>query len=284
MPPPSRRAYLATAATSLATLVAGCARTDGSPVESTTPSSAQTTSPATTTANGSTVLEPGERFTTDGGVSLRIGGPAVHRSVTTTEQVSHHTYEVVEYPPTGQYLVVRVGTTGTRTAPVDLPLSVVADGDSRVERGRMHVGGQESSRVGFHLPRMDVDDVGIVWDAGESRPLWKLEAVDVEKLSAVPEFSVESWDVPTSVERGSTFEVSVTVENTGDRDGRFLATFDADIGSLPLDEVSTTVQAGKTKTATFLLRPRTYSGIDEFPVVLDWGAGRRTQSVSVTDS
>lgn len=284
MSPPSRRAYLASAATSLSAIVAGCARTDGSPVESTTHSSAQTTTAANTTGNGAPVLEAGERFSTNGDASVRIADPAVYRSVTTTEQVSHHTYEVVEYPSTGQYLVVRVGTTGTRTEPVELPLTVRADAEYGVEMERIYVGGQESLRVGFHLPRMDVDDVGIVWDAGESRPLWKLEAAVVEKLSAVPEFSVESWDVPTSVERGSTFEVSVTVENTGDRDGRFLTELDADIGSLPLDEVSTTVQAGKTKTATFLLRPRTYSGIGEFPVVLDWGAGRRTQSVSVTDS
>lgn len=265
MIPLSRRDYLVAAGTTVSSVGGGCSGLGQVQDEPPT-------------------LQSGDRYPPDDQPALRVSNPAVHRSVVTTEQVSHHTYKVVDTPSTGQYLVVRVGTIGIDSRPADLPLHVFADGASNVETKKLHVGGEDSRRIGFHMPQIDAEEVVVVWERDGATAHWKLDVAVVEKLSAVPEFTVRSWNVPTSVERGSTFEASVTVENTGDRDGRFLAEFDADMGSLPLGEVSTTVQAGKTKTATFLLRPRTYGDIDEFPVVLDWGAGRRTQSVSVTES
>lgn len=283
MTQPSRRAYLSGVGAAISAVVAGCADTIG---EGGRPSSTETGAPrsSTTTTDDSTdALQAGEEFTTADGVSITISNPEVHRSVVTTEKVSHHTYEVVEYAPTGQFLVVQVGTTGTRTAPVELPLNVVADGKSGIGTGRIHVGGKESTRVGFRVPRIDAQSVDIVWEGGGSTVQWRLDSEVASALGAVPAFEVTSWSVPDTVTRGEAFDASFTVTNHGDRDGRFLTTFDAEIGSLGTDEVSTMVAAGETKTGTYSIRPTTYSGIQEFRVVLDWGAGRKVTWVTVTD-
>lgn len=115
------------------------------------------------------------------------------------------------------------------------------------------------------------------------QPRWELGSDVVEKLATAPEFEVESWSVPEQVDYGEQFEVSVTVANVGDRDGRFLTTLGIKQGSVGVPETSVKVPPGESVTHTITLGPEYVEG-GEFRVVLEWGTGRRDTIVEVTGS
>jgi hypothetical protein len=222
----------------------------------------------------------GEAYETEDGRSIRIGQPAVYRSVTTVVEVSgtHH-YEVVSTANNGQFLTVRISVTGFDAEPVELPLTVTANGENGIERkviqaGKNEVGGRQD--VAFLVPIIDAEDVAIVWTRdGRESPAWGLPPEQTANLGAAPSFEVRSWSVPDRVQLGQDFEVSVTVANVGERDGRFLASYGVIQGSIPIDEVSFQVPAGGTVTYTTTLRPYwTEDGPDSLTVILDWGNNR----------
>lgn len=238
-------------------------------------------------------LSPGDSYETDDGRTIKLSAPSVRPSVVTVEYVSStHYYERVTDAGSDQYVSFEVAVTGfdlpterseLYANPIDIPLAVDVDGERYTDT--IPVGRDDDAyrdHVAIKVPVVDADRAALVWAREDGpQPRWQLGTDVRETLRAAPDFAARGWTVPDRVESGDALEVSVTVENTGDRDGRFLTTLGVKLGSVGLPETSIDVPAGETRTLTRTLQPEYYES--ELRVVLDWGAGRRTASVEVVD-
>ena len=273
--PPSRRQTLQ----ALGVAVAGTAGCLGTPADT-----------------DGTVLAPGETHEADDGRTVAIHEPAVHQSVVTVEYVAGtHYYERVTDAGSDQYAAFVVATTGFDLGedgreqygePIDLPLAVELDGTRHADP--IPVGRDERAsrdHVAVRVPVEAVTDAAVVWARDDGpQPRWELGSTLVDRLAATPAFAVKSWSVPESVPHGQRFEASVTVENVGDRDGRFLATLGVKQGSLGVPETSVEVPAGETRTHTVSIDPHYFEGIESLRVVLDWDVDRKSKTVAVERS
>lgn len=135
----------------------------------------------------------------------------------------------------------------------------------------------------FPAPITDASSAFVLWLRETAPPVrWRVPTDTVDRFSWAPAFAVQSVEVPETVSRGSVFDASVTVANTGDRDGRFVTEF----GAGPISdhgEITVDVPAGTEKTHTEQLNPHYPESADEIDVTLNWGCDRTTQTVTVTD-
>lgn len=292
MTPPSRRQLLGALGVAVSS-AAGCAA--GPSTDDPAANATDTTDAGPSTDDGP-VLEPGETYKTDDGRSIRIGEPTVHPSVVTVEYVSStHFYERVADAGDGQFLEFDVAVEGFDLAtekralphrPIEIPIAVEIDGERYADPipvGRDRRASRD--RVAVRVPVAAATDAAIRWERDDgSPPRWRLEASTVDRLAVSPEFEVRSWSVPDEVEYGERFDVSVTVENVGDRDGRFLSTLGARQGSLGVPETSVDVAVGETRTRTVTLDPHYSKGMESLRIVMEWDVDRRETTVAVRRS
>jgi len=140
--------------------------------------------------------------------------------------------------------------------------------------GQPAVGGAESNRyVAFELDSpLAADDPNIVLDHGGESATWPLPESARERLAeSAPSFDLDSLSVPESVEQGESLEVELTVTNTSETAGRFLAAvywpthLVADDDESHLIEES--VDAGESTTVSLSLDTE-YTAAEESPVTL----------------
>jgi hypothetical protein len=95
------------------------------------------------------------------------------------------------------------------------------------------------------------ENSGLSSDAPERRVTWSFGETQLQQLTGAPEFEIENFEVQPQTERGSEFEVSLTVSNTGQTDGTFRALLSA--STMDFDEaekIKLEVPSGDSATLT----------------------------------
>ena len=80
---------------------------------------------------------------------------------------------------------------------------------------------QRGGSLRFDVPAVEADSAALLGDGRR----WQLDESTREHLARAPDLSLDSLQVPDSVEPDERFELGVTVSNDGDRTGTFLAGF-----------------------------------------------------------
>lgn len=279
LPRATRRTTLRLCGLGLAGVAAGCSAVD-EPAATSRPETATHEPPTANTSTRTTTASPatvpmGERVSVDG-ATVTVSQPRVRKIVYTRD--AHPTHHVAPAgDPEAQFLTVEATGAGI----TERSLVPVIDGTPR--RGDVYRIGADDEyrgRIGFRLPIETVQSGAVEWrPSSGQRHRWALPDSQVAALGASPRFTVEAFDPPEELERGEQFSASVTVRNSGNRDGRFLG-IAADVGSasVPLaGPFEFPVAAGETVT-------QDVSGIEaqwdreEMTVVLDWGVDSREKS------
>lgn len=264
-----RRRYLASVASIASLGLGGCLSQAAE--DSTGPGDDPSPTDTKTPASMSGTLQAGD-------YTVELSTPQVRASV--LEVVTHVD---VRAEPDVQFLVLTASSDGT--AIDELPLSLVTDG-TPVDQQVSSVGHPDSetnATVTVPVPVNEYDTATLVLEAGGESDRLAVPDTVVTALGNAPEFTVTSFDVPSSVTHGDTFEASFTVANDGTRGARFLAEFGH--GQLSdTDEVSVAVPAGEQRTHTGTIEPYYDSDLDVVPVILDWGLDRRRIDVNIEDS
>ncbi len=285
MSPPryTRRSALRLGALVLVNSVAGCTATN----DQSTPDGTSTSGDSTTTSRPETgppdMLAMGETATSEEGVSVTISDPRVRKIIFSPDEGTiTHRYPAGE--PNSQFLVVSVTTAGSAIS--DLALAPVVGDTRRETQGyRETTSPGSDGTLSFQVSLVDPGSAALEWEseAGD-RYRWTLPDAVLEDLGRAPEFGVTDFSVPDSIPRGDPFTASITVENTGDRDGRFLAVIlDEGASSVPLHSMFTlTIPVGETVSRD--LAGREIQGDrDSVTAILDWGIEERTDTLSVSD-
>lgn len=306
--PRSRRALLRLGACGLASVLAGCGtdtdgtETDGTETDGTetattdeydypmvTVTGTQETEPphGPTTAGGPTPVERtlamGETATSRDGVSVTVSDARVRKIV--------HTFDVgsgTHPSPAGwvdsQFLTLAVDAEGRDLAA--LALAPVLDGqrhDGETYRHDYDPGG--SGTLSLRVPVTDADRAAVEWrPTDDERYRWTVRDAALGRLGQSPAFAVTEWSVPDAIDRGQPFTASLTVENTGDRDGRFLAEVRrGGSSSVPFVSAFTmSVPVGETVTKD-LSGSEVEKDDESATAIFDWGLGERETAFDVTE-
>jgi|AntRauTorcE11898_2_1112593.scaffolds.fasta_scaffold01463_4 hypothetical protein len=135
------------------------------------------------------------------------------------------------------------------------------------------VGGDAPRYVAFELDSpLDAEDARIVLERDGESGTWDLPDAARETLAAsAPSFELDSLSVPDSVQQGEPLSVELTVTNTSDTDGRFLAAVYWPTHMIADDDEShllgESVAAGASTTASLSLDTE-YTAASESPVTL----------------
>lgn len=194
------------------------------------------------TANGTATATPnqvGDTVAVEGFGDITVTAITVQRAVTST-YLGIDVYE----PENGQVIVVETDEVLSVSDPV--PFVPRLDGE-RVDSPRDFdiVGYQPAAAV--VVPVRDVERAAVVLNSG-SEPAWALPDEQVERLGAAPEFTLQraTFDHDAS-------ELTLVVENSGDRDGTFRG--GVDFGDDYATPIEFPVAAGDTHTETVELAP-----------------------------
>lgn len=270
--------------------VAGCVASNDEPTSPTT-----TTTGETTTSNGTTVdsetatsinktLSRGETATSAKGVSVTVSDPRVRKIIYTPDVGSiAHSYPAGR--PQSQFLVFSISVQNVNliTSP---PLSLFLDG--KVQESQIYRHSHSPGRSGllsFQVPITQVQSGAVVWRPSSTEQYrWTLPNPVVKNIGSSPRFEVKKFAVPDTITRGNPFTASLTVTNTGDRDGRFLAVVLTEgPSSVPLvDEFHVSVPVGKTVTHDLSGRPVEVER-SSMTAILDWGINEQLASFSITE-
>lgn len=290
MPPSryTRRSALRIGSLGIVSVVTGCAASnDDESASQTTPgettASTETTGASETQTVTSNTLSVGETAMGEEGVSVTISAPRVRKIIFTPDEgVSTHSY------PAGatetQFLTLSVSAQGTDIASVHL--DPVLDGTRRESRPYHHTYSPGSSGVlSFQVPVVQAERGEIEWrPSSDEHYQWTLPNSVVTAIGSSPRFEVVEFNVPNTISRGNPFTASLTVRNTGDRDGRFLGVILTEgASSVPLVEKFTLpVHAGETVTHNLTGRPLDLerSGMT---AILDWGLAQQRTSLSIVE-
>lgn len=285
----TRRSALHLGTLGVMSAVAGCVTSND---ESTSPTT--TTTGETTTSNGTTVdsetatsisktLSMGETATSAKGASVTVSDPRVRKIIFTPDVGS----SVHAYPAgttQSQFLVVSVSAQGRDIT--SLHLAPVLDGtrqESQTYRHTFTPG--RSGLLSFQVPVVQAEKGAVEWRPSSTEQYrWTLPNPVVKNIGSSPRFEVKKFAVPDTITRGNPFTASLTVTNTGDRDGRFLAVVLTEgSSSVPLaDEFHVSVPAGKTVTHDLSGRPVEVER-SSMTAILDWGINEQQASFSITE-
>lgn len=279
---PSRRSYLAGAAT-LLTGIAGCtnrgAETD-SPTDSPTGTDPKGSPSETATP------PPGEAQRTVGGETVAVTDIVARKAVTYESSMGSGGVLTVDGR---QYVVASVHSDAElsldafslRTANEAWPagLSDTAGGTNYAVAGHEGgpvghpVGGDGPAFVAFEVPSpLDAAESVVHLDHGGDTAEWPLPDGAVETLAAPePSFELNSLSVPDSVQQGDPLEVELTATNTSDTAGRFLAAVYWPTDLIADDDeshiVEQRVDAGATTTQSLTIDTE-YTTNEDGPVTL----------------
>lgn len=256
---PSRRTYLVGAG-SLFAAAAGCVSSGGDEDD-------PTETPASTPDSGVTVENVGVRKAVtyestmgSGGVLAAEGKQYVVASVTADRRVSASAFAFESDDDAWQP-----------------GLPDTAGGVNRSVAGREggpldHPHAPDGAYLAFVVPSpLSASEPKITYSDGESGP-WPLDEDDRERLAA-PEatFELEELDVPSEVQQGETLDVSMTVTNTSETDGRFLAAVYWPTDAIADDDESHVLErdvtAGDDVTASLEI-DTSYTTYEDGPVTL----------------
>lgn len=282
----TRRTALQICGLGLVGVVAGCSSDEGTPATTRTETATSTRSTVgtsddqTTTPASQATASMGESVSA-GGTTVTVSEPQVRKIIYTPDAPpSHHVYPAGDTQ--SQFLTVAVETDGTD--PTDLSLRPVLD-DTPRSLGVYKISGDsgQRDRIGFQVPVESIARGVIEWQTPSGqRHRWALPDSEVAALGASPQFAVEAFDVPGELERDERFSATVTVRNTGERDGRFLGhVIDEGASSVPFaGPFEVPVATGETVT-------REITGTEvrrdpgETTAILDWGLGTSSESLTV---
>ncbi|NEU57568.1 hypothetical protein [Halorussus sp. MSC15.2] len=146
----------------------------------------------------------------------------------------------------------------------------------------------EGELFGVSVPApLDAERAAVVWSAEKgtadeeyATARWPLSADHRRALANPPEFSVEGFEVPSEVERGSSFTAELTVANSGTGD----ETFSAELGATTISdtpEIRVEVPAGETVSTERTVEPHYPENYEELTVQLNWGIESIEQTVAV---
>lgn len=239
--------------------------------------SATRTLPATPTEPGVT-RHAGESFETEAGYSVTVSNPRVHRSFVAYERPHTDVLATEDH----QFLVFDLLVEGRDSLPAGSRVGVLLAGRGYFEASRAPPSTSDSrhSTRGILVPVGRFESGSVLWDRADvSGPpvRWALPDGVLAAVATPPRFEVRAFDVPDAARDGSTVRVSVTVANTGARDG----VFRAELGTAAVSdqpEVSVPVEAGETAEYTEL-QDVDFGGRDALGLVLRWGTGRLTRTV-----
>lgn len=285
----TRRSALRLGSLGFVSGVAGCLASNDEPASPTSTATGETTTSDETTAVSETrtsvseTLSMGETVTSANGVSVTISAPRVRKIIFSPDVGSlAHTY------PAGvaesQFLGVSVSTEATEIT--TLQLTPVVDETQHESQTYRHTRNQESSgRRSFKVPVVQAQSGVIEWrPSSEEQYRWTLPNNVVKNIGSSPRFEVNQFAVPDTITRGNRFTASLTVTNSGGRDGRFLAVVLTE-GSSSVPLVSKfTVSVPKGETVT-----RDVSGSEveversSMTAILDWGIDTQKASFSITE-
>lgn len=274
--------------------LAGCTTTpstsgpDGrSPSDERTPATG--TPAAATTSTAEEPLPVGETYR-----SPRNGTSVTVREVVVTKQtgstsVGSSTHVDVACVPGHQFVTLDVvATDGSGDSVLsDLRFAVTVDGVAYPEPGDHWYWSfprpttERPGKPAVAVPVAEASDATAVLRRDDGPDVrWRLGTETVARLARAPSFAVESFAAPDAVERGSHYDVTFTVANDGDRDGRFLA----EVGGGPLSdhpEVGVPVPAGGRRTVTETVAPGYPERATALDATLEWGCGSLVRSVRV---
>jgi hypothetical protein len=141
--------------------------------------------------------------------------------------------------------------------------------------------------VVFKVPKplSGTDDVALTWPGGSQA----LDQATMARLARKPTSFAVSVDASAEASVDSPAELSVTVENTGNRPGTFVGALNR-IGPLiayaPVDSVRLSLKPGEQKTwnHTFTLdREKVEEGRDSFEFGVKWRDGSETQTIEIVE-
>ncbi len=179
--------------------------------------------------------------------------------------------------PDTQYVIVDVLTDGvakpTRTVRSALSLSLDSSrydvDETFLTRNRTE---ENAVSVAFAVPTFATATAGqLLWDGRTSSPdaAWTLPQAVLDVLAAPPELTVSAFEVPNKAAQHSSIEPAITVRNSGENSGTFVA----ELGSTQLSdqsEIRFDVPAGGRETHIEPVSLYGSAGSDE-TIILDWG-------------
>ena len=230
-----------------------------------------------------TALPMGDTATSSNGVSVAISEPEVYKIILTPREGSS-----VHMDPAGddssQFLVFSVSTERTDITTVEL--TPVID-DNRYERQiySKDFDPGNAGKMGLQIPIVAAEEGVIEWRTSSGEQFrWTLPESILEDLRNSPKFEVTRFDVPDEINSRSPFTGSVTVTNTGGRDGRFMAmVVNEGSTSIPLlSKFSTRISIDKTVTEDFSGREIEEES-SEITAILDWGTESMRSTFTVTE-
>lgn len=278
----TRRSALRLGGLGLVSAVAGCSTSTAD--KETTPTTANgNTATTETSPSPSQTLSVGETATSSDGVVVTISEPQVRKIIFTPDVGSSvHAY------PAGKtnslFLTLSVSTQGTDITSLQLaPLLDGTQQESQTYRHGFNPG--SSGKLSFQLPIAQAQSGAIEWrPSSDEQYRWQLPDSVVANIGASPRFKVEEFAVPETITRGNPFTASLTVTNTGERDGRFLAVvLNEGASSVPLvSEFTVPISAGQTVTHD--LSGQSIEGEQSsMTAILDWGINELQTTFSISD-
>lgn len=264
--------------------VAGCLGSGdrrGQTTDATTTRSKTSQTTTSTQSGVETEVAVGESVTLPDGTALAVTDAWVQQSV--VHRVSHYGVAAL---PDRQFVLAHV------SAEVGYDgFALAVDGDRRPASYRAggvtfdaaRVEGRETEPLllGWAVPKpLDASAVAVVYEREGATVRWTVPERVASALSDPPAFAVRAFAAPASVAPDESFELSVTVENTGGSDG----TFRAELGRADYSnqsEFRLDVPAGER--ATHAENEALAADEGSVTYLLDWGLGSRERTVTVEE-
>lgn len=180
-----------------------------------------------------------------------------------------------------QYVVASVERDGVDEPSARSGLVLDVDGDRYDPVDPAVTPLEERWRVAFPVPTtIDPEAVAVVWTGEGGEAVWPLEAARRDELASPPAFDVRDFSVSETSDP-ELVPTSVDVWNRGEMESTFVATLGVEGDPDPTvhrREIGADTLSGHT----------TFLSLDADPgetvtVVLDWGYGRLTDSVTITE-
>lgn len=249
-------------------VVAGCTANPGPGTTTGSSSPTEVSTESASPTDESISLAPGEYYETREGWSVSVKNVTVQNAFVKFGTAHHEPY----YGDGTQFVIADVEVSGGNAPdPATLDISVTTDTHER--SGLFYVAAETNEddrrqREAFPVPASPPPTQGaIVWEPEEWESVkWLLPESILTTIANPPAFKLHGFEARDA--SGDEIEVTLTVENTGDGDGIFLAEAgDAEFSDQ--DEIRLEVAAGEKVTETRRVSA-SFGDSDQMTVVLRW--------------